>query len=350
MDTDDNINQNLGKYEGASSKVEGRDLPVDQYEKQLITDYFKRNKLILYEKDRVKKSDKEILRERGYSILQKAIGRGAFGVVHRVRRENLINGSATEAAVKVLEMSTNYTKHLSDFKHEVFMFQLLKHENIIELYEAFLIDQQGYIVIEFATGGSLHKFVQNSGLKERRAKRYFFEIASAIRHMHQIGVAHRDIKLHNIMLCKPRSLKQQSLCKVTDFGLSRIMYTKNNGYHWGRTQCGTMAYMAPEILEKNELGDRHYNPMSPDIWALGVCLYTMLFRRHPFRDVESAKELLEQQQARKLKISQVLGESGNKVNISEDCLDLIFNLLELNPRKRITFNGILAHKWTNFKY
>ena len=131
---------------------------------------------------------------------------------------------------------------------------------------------------------------------------------------------HRDIKLDNILLDGKGNVK------IGDFGVSR--FVKSGEVM--REQCGTPAYIAPEILK-----GEGYIGFSPDIWSAGIVLYSMLYGSVPFK----ANDMNE------LHLLVLRGKYVLKEDISEDARDLMSRMLERNVRKRITCEEILKHKW-----
>ena len=99
-----------------------------------------------------------------------------------------------------------------------------------------------YIFMELADGGNFAKFVQKKGtLTEAEAKLYYAQMVCGINHMHSLGIAHRDIKLQNVLLAKnEKSISGDFTLLVADFGLSRIIHhDEAGGIQNNRTICGT---------------------------------------------------------------------------------------------------------------
>lgn len=98
-------------------------------------------------------------------------------------------------------------------------------------------------------------------------------------------------------------------------------------------QCGTPAYIAPEILK-----DKGYKGFGVDIWSLGVCLYAMLYGTVPFKanNMNDLNSLI-------LKAKYSLKDE--KVEISDDAKNLIKLLLEPDPKKRINITQVKKNKW-----
>jgi serine/threonine protein kinase len=118
--------------------------------------------------------------------------------------------------------------------------------------------------------------------------------------------------------------------KICDFGVSRLLTNANEVM---TEQCGTPAYIAPEILK-----DKGYKGFGVDIWSLGVCLYAMLYGTVPFK-ANNMSEL--HQLIMKAKYSL----KDDKVEISDEAKNLIKLLLEPEPSKRIGIDQIQKHKW-----
>lgn len=225
-------------------------------------------------------------------------------------------------------------KRLNDLKHELYVLERMEHAHIVKLYEHFIIDERVYIFMECASGGTLSEYVRRRGpLRELLARRWFKQICSAVHHMHTRGISHRDLKLGNILL------DEQKQCKVTDFGLSRVSYRLNQGILYCNSYCGTEPYMSPEILKKDELGKRCYDPLVADIWALGVCLYAMINKAYPFNP-EDKETMIVNQLQRKWKFVK-----KQRYRLSNEVKDLVRHMLEPDPKKRITFLGIASHPW-----
>lgn len=118
------------------------------------------------------------------------------------------------------------------------------------------------MVMEFAGGGDLLHFIKRRGkMQESDAKFIFKQIVYGLAHIHCRSVIHRDVKLDNILLdC-------ESGVKICDFGVSKII-KKGQVI---KEQCGTPAYIAPEIIT-----DEGYEGFFVDVWSLGVLLYSMV--------------------------------------------------------------------------
>lgn len=127
--------------------------------------------------------------------------------------------------------------------------------------------------MQYAEKGDLLTYIKNNGtLSEALALKFIKQLAETVDFLHsQKFIAHRDIKLANILL----SSKNNTI-KLADFGLSNF-YDKNNQVL--KTSCGSPCYSAPEILR----GVKYY-PIAADIWSLGIVLFAMIEGCLPFYD------------------------------------------------------------------
>lgn len=123
--------------------------------------------------------------------------------------------------------------------------------------------------MEYSGNGDLLQYVKKRGrLQEDKAREIFIQVLHGLAHCHCRSVLHRDVKLDNILLDEEGGIK---LC---DFGVSKIV-KKDNLIN---EQCGTPAYIAPEIIK-----DKGYKGFSVDVWSFGVMLYAMLCGTVPFK-------------------------------------------------------------------
>ncbi|KAL0223711.1 hypothetical protein P9112_003101 [Eukaryota sp. TZLM1-RC] len=192
------------------------------------------------------------------------IGRGNFGAVYLVRQ-------IATGELLVLKQLTNISPEEREAaENEVKLLQLLSHPNIINYYGCSANDGQFNIIMEYAKGGDLHSRILNrrgQHLSESEIMFLFVQIVSALKHVHDNNILHRDLKTQNIFLT------DNDVVKLGDFGISKQLGTHND---FARTSVGTPYYLSPEQCE-----DRPYNSKS-DIWSLGCILYELCALRHAF--------------------------------------------------------------------
>ncbi len=204
---------------------------------------------------------------------------------------------------------------------EVYILKKIRHANVIRLLEVFEGPKHLFIVMEYASGGDLLKYVKKKGrLSESEARGIFRQIVFGLGHIHSRGVLHRDIKLDNILLDADGSVK------ICDFGVSKIIVKGDKI----KEQCGTPAYIAPEVIS-----NEGYEGFYIDHWSLGVLLYAMLCATIPFK-AQNMKELL-----KVIRTTPVTFP----VPLSENAKSIVKGLLTISPYERLSIPEILAHPW-----
>lgn len=174
-------------------------------------------------------------------------------------------------AIKILEKQK--IQDISDFERvtrEIHILKILRHPNVVHLYE--IIETQGklYLVMEHCSNGELFEFISGKNrLREEEACRLFQQLIAAIDYINRQGVAHRDIKPENILLDANNNLK------LIDFGLSNTFQPGDKL----ETACGSPCYAAPELIKGHK-----YSGVKADLWSCGVVLYAMLCGFLPFED------------------------------------------------------------------
>ena len=277
-----------------------------------------REKLITYIQNYIMKNNELPATTLDFYKFVKLIGKGAFGKVtlgiHKLTGKNV--------AIKTIEKS--YMK--DDFSkrkvfQEVYLLKKIKHSNVIRLLEVFESSKHLLMVMEYAGGGDLLKLIKKRGsLKEGDSKFIFKQIAYGLAHIHCRSVIHRDIKLDNILLDCEKGVK------ICDFGVSKII-KKGQVI---QEQCGTPAYLAPEIIL-----DTGYEGFFVDVWSLGVLLYAMLCGTVPFK-APSLEEL------HKLILK---GEFTFPEHLSKEAHNIVSSMIKLNPAERATIPQVLSHPW-----
>ena len=204
-------------------------------------------------------------------VIEKAIGRGHFSVVHRATRKS---DEMRVALKKVSIFDTMDAKARDRCLKEVKLLQTLPvHPCIIRYLDSFIDSNELYIVFEWAEHGDLRRLLKraqesNTSLQEPQIWRYFVQICDAIRHMHDARVMHRDIKPANIFLAA------HGRVKLGDLGLGRAFSSQT---YEALSKVGTPLYMSPEVLD-----GRGYEWKS-DVWSLGCLLYELASLRSPFK-------------------------------------------------------------------
>ena len=252
-------------------------------------------------------------------IFPKQLGSGSFGRVYLVSH----NETKKLFALKIIDkrkLMVSYGK-LDIIYNEINIHSKLDHENIIKLHNVHEDNDNINIIMEYAENGNLYELIskEKTGLNESKAFDYFIQVVNAVYYLHNNNIIHRDIKPENILIGANDKIK---LC---DFGWAKELTLENRS-----TFCGTVEYMAPEIV-----GSENYD-YSVDIWSLGILLYELLYGHSPFKANNTKNVILN------IKTHELTYDDKNKV-VSKSCKDLIQKLLDSNPQKRLKIKDILEH-------
>ncbi|CAA6663664.1 unnamed protein product [Spirodela intermedia] len=254
--------------------------------------------------------------------LGKTLGEGNFGKVKYAR--HVETGRAF--AIKILDKQRILSSRsmIRSIKREIGTLKLMKHPNVVRLYEVSASRTKIYMVLEYVNGGELFdKIVSRGKFPEPEGRKLFQQLIDGISYCQGKGVCHRDLKPENILVdCKGN-------IKISDFGLSALpQHLGNDGLL--HTTCGSPNYIAPEIL-----ANRGYDGAASDIWSCGVILYVILTGYLPFDDRNLA--VLYQ------KIFK--GETQIPNWLSPGARRMIRRILDPNPKTRLTVDDIRADDW-----
>lgn len=256
----------------------------------------------------------------------KTLGEGSFAKVKFAK--NVETGESV--AIKVLDRDQVLRhKMVEQIKREISTMKLIKHPNVVKLFEVMASKTKIYIVLEYVDGGELFdKIAKHGRLKEDEARRYFQQLVNAVDYCHSRGVYHRDLKPENLLLDSYGALK------VSDFGLSAFsQQVRDDGLL--HTACGTPNYVAPEVLN-----DKGYDGTSADIWSCGVILFVLMAGFLPFDEpnlMALYKKILK-------------ADFSCPSWFSSGAKKLIKRILDPNPLTRITISEILQNEWFNKGY
>uniref|UniRef100_A0A0V0J6H0 non-specific serine/threonine protein kinase n=1 Tax=Schistocephalus solidus TaxID=70667 RepID=A0A0V0J6H0_SCHSO len=216
------------------------------------------------------------VRPQDFTLL-KVLGKGGYGKVFLARKISGVD-SGQVFAMKVLKKASIVTsaKDTAHTKTERNILEMIKHPFLVQLHYAFQTPGKLYLALEFLAGGELFTQLEREGVfMEDQASFYLAEIILAIGHLHSMGIVYRDLKPENILL------DTEGHVKLTDFGLSKERVDKDLTH----TFCGTIEYMAPEILLRQGHGK------SVDWWSLGTLMYDMLSGGPPFAGEDRKKTM-----------------------------------------------------------
>lgn len=305
-------------------------------------------------------------------VLGKQIGFGGFSTVKEAFKVEE-NGETRGLAVKIVK------KHIAgrsekendevqaEFDHEVRVWRYLNHPNILTLDAVYETDYATFCFTKFAIGGTLFDLVRQNrrGIDLHLAKKYTFQLACALRYLHEDArVVHRDIKLENCLL-DPVEMPggtQASNLLLCDFGMAEWMSAengddspdpyddaadrpppKNIGPAGSSTSvAGSLEYASPELLHSS---DGVISP-SVDIWAFGVIVFSVIVGSRPFQDPFAPRIQSNIMNGNWNHSLVVDGPHDKQVRRDrEDALELIRGCLDMDTEARWTIHEVLSSNW-----
>ncbi|KAG7085501.1 hypothetical protein E1B28_003063 [Marasmius oreades] len=272
----------------------------------------------------------------GDYTLTKTLGAGSMGKVklatHNLTGEQLAvkilpraapqpahtNGVTPDAVSR--QASKDASKEIRTLR-EAALSMLLHHPYIAGMREMIIHQHHYYMVFEYISGGQMLDYIISHGrLRERVARKFARQIASALDYCHRNNVVHRDLKIENILISQTGNIK------IIDFGLSNLY---DPSAHLS-TFCGSLYFAAPELLNA-----KVYTGPEVDVWSFGVVLYVLVCGKVPFDD--------QSMPALHAKIKRGLVEYP--VWLSAECKHLLSRMLVTNPALRASLTEVLSHPW-----
>jgi serine/threonine protein kinase len=255
----------------------------------------------------------------GSYVPESLIGTGGFAVVYRARHKI----ASTFVAIKVISKAgIRDESHRKRLSREIVILKQLNHPFIAKSF--FIQDDVECVAIgqEYVPAGTLMDLLLAGGaLPETQLKYYFLQIVSAIDYLHNVKrVAHRDLKLENVMLDSYHNVK------LIDFGLGHEFSESEREF---TTICGSPPYLAPELIATGR------SSPAADIWSLGVILYLLAVGKFPFPDRD----------LRILYHEITTCEIQYPAFISTGLHDLLKGMLCRDVSRRFTIDAIIAHPW-----
>lgn len=271
----------------------------------------------------------------GRYLLQRVIGRGAFGVVYKAHDPDLNRAVAIKIPRPDVLLDSD---RLARFESEVQACARLDHPGIVPLYEADLSRAIPYMASAYCPGPNLQQWMdETDGPCSIDAAMAFIEkVARAVQYAHENGIVHRDLKPGNILLV-PNDPESSSLTtlndfqpRLTDFGLAQMTH----GLHESQSSLiiGTPLYMSPEQAESRS---DDVGPGS-DVFGLGAILYHLLTGVAPFAARNYAAVLL------RLREETPVPVSALRTDVDADLETVCLKCLQRDPADRYLSANELA--------
>ncbi|CAD8149527.1 unnamed protein product [Paramecium octaurelia] len=218
---------------------------------------------------------------------------------------------------------------LGQLRQEAKMLRLLKdyrHKNIILLEEITTDCRSVSIVLEYCQGGDLLQLLQQKSF-DIDVPRLMLNLLSGLKHLHDLEVVHRDIKLQNILF---KDSKNMDTLKIADFGFSCL----KSQISFINPICGTPGYTAPEVFSQSSSYDEKV-----DIYSAGIIFYNILTSKNPFGNSKNISDLIQSN------ISGNYNQAYLESTYVNNPLayDLLTKMLQKEPHSRPSVDECLNH-------
>lgn len=306
--------------------------------------------------------------EVGEYVIGKQVGFGGFSTVKEAY--TLEGEEKICRAVKVVRKQVAGKEELeneqlqAEFEHEVSLWRCLGHRNILPLIEVYVTDFATFCFTKLNTGGTLFDLVRanRQGISRDLARRYAYQLASAIRYLHEdVRVVHRDIKLENCLIdiSDPDAARDGGNILLCDFGLAEFVTSdtiRNSPEPYERTTdrppprnigpsetstsiAGSLQYASPELI----MSPAGFLSSVVDMWAYGVVIYALLVGDLPFQHIFQPR----------VQMMILAGEcdmpalesAAGVIGYEEEVLELMSGCLEMESERRWTIAHVLKSRW-----
>ena len=293
-----------GSVSDASTRERTKSSPTIRYAERIETDFVETRELR-------KVTDVDGNKHVNEYLIMEELGVGAYGKVRRV-----LNTTTKEHfAIKIFDKKLlrrkrvgRFSNALSSVAEEVAIWKLLKHDNIVQLFEVIDTNDSDnlYMISELVDGGPV--LTEGSYFPEDTCKTYFVQLIEGLAFLHFHKIIHRDIKPSNLLVDGNGKLK------ITDFGVSKMFEGDDAEL---RQTAGTAPFLAPEMLT-GEL----FKGKPVDVWAVGITLYLLIYGTLPFQ-AKTVPEMYEQIRTKEITYPP---ETAAGIAVSPSLIDLLQNV------------------------
>ncbi|XP_039215372.1 serine/threonine-protein kinase PAK 5 isoform X5 [Crotalus tigris] len=189
------------------------------------------------------------------------IGEGSTGIVCIATEKH----TGRQVAVKKMDLRKQQRREL--LFNEVVIMRDYHHENVVDMYNSYLVGDELWVVMEFLEGGALTDIVTHTRMNEEQIATVCLSVLRALAYLHNQGVIHRDIKSDSILLTSDGRIK------LSDFGFCAQV---SKDVPKRKSLVGTPYWMAPEVISRLPYGTE------VDIWSLGIMVIEMIDGEPPY--------------------------------------------------------------------
>jgi len=229
-------------------------------------------------------------------------------------------------AIKVVNRTMMDPAENETVLNEVSLMKSLRHPNVVKLFDFFETPERFYIVMQKCSGDVLDRVASLKRYTEKEARQLSAGLIQGVKYLHERKIAHRDLKPQNLLL---ESSDDNTSVKICDFGFAKRVHMPQSL----TTLCGSKHYVAPELLKNHPYDE------SCDMWSVGVIIYFLLAGHLPFnkRDQQDLFQLI--------RLGRYSFDTKYWAGISDEAMDLIERLLEVDPASRATASDAMESEW-----
>lgn len=274
-------------------------------------------------------------------VIGRTLGSGMSGKV----RLGTHAQTGQQVALKLIRKDKMTNRQMEMIEREISVMSNLKHPNTTRLLhhetdvtytkKDLTTYQVILLVIELCPKGELFDYLMHTGpFSEDLCRAYFAQFLGALEACHLQGVYHRDLKPENLFLDAEAQLR------LADFGLAATTMTDGAEYEeLLETECGTKAYMCPEML-----AHQRYAGSKADIWSAGVVLFIMATGHPPFQMAVDNDWWFHACKANRHDRFWAAHLRTNP-NLSQEFQDFISRIFQVDPQQRATIEELKGHAW-----
>lgn len=229
-------------------------------------------------------------------------------------------------AIKVVDRTKMDPAEDETVLNEVSLMKSLRHPNVVKLFDFFETPERFYIIMQKCSGDVLDRVVSLKRYTEKEARQLSAGLIKGVNYIHDRKIAHRDLKPQNLLL---ENSDDNTSVKICDFGFAKRVHVPQSL----TTLCGSKHYVAPELLKNHPYDE------SADMWSVGVIIYFLLAGHLPF-NANDQQDLFQL-----IRLGKFSFESKYWAGISDEAMDLIEKLLEVDPASRATASEALESEW-----
>eukprot|EP01083_Nonionella_stella_P131156 398234_1 len=235
--------------------------------------------------------------------------------------------SSKKYAVKIIDRKLLDDREREALRTEIAVLKLVSHPYIVQIRNVYETKSTIYIVMNLVKGGDLFdRIVKRTTFPENTTRQVIWKLLEVVRYLHDRGIVHRDLKPENIMI---EDMDHDDHVIVGDFGLSKF----NAPEEVMALPCGTLAYVAPEVLCGQGYGKE------VDLWSVGIIMYVLLRGGLPF-DHRDKRRIIELTMRGELNFN-----THHWKHVGDDAKSLIRGLLDVKPESRLTVEQAERHSF-----